>query len=305
MGYDVYDVIVIGAGPAGLSCALYAGRGGLKALVLEKLFVGGQVATTYEVDNYPAVVENLSGVDLAARFLEHAQKFGAEIKYETITALSLDGAVKTVTTTKGQYQSRRIVLAMGAQPRKLGLAREEALRGAGVSYCATCDGAFFRGKPVAVVGGGDTALEDAVYLSRFCDTVHLIHRRNQFRGHQRLAEQAAVTKNIVIHYDTVVEELLGETRVEGVVLRDVNNQTSERLPVDGLFIAVGTIPSTELVNGLLPLTPDGYIETDETMQTSLPGVYAAGDVRKKPLRQIITAAADGAIAGYHITTQEL
>lgn len=300
----MYDVIILGAGPAGLSCAVYTGRGGLSTLVIEKMFVGGQVSTTYEVDNYPGVPEGLSGVDLATKFSEHAQKFGAEIKYENVTGFDFDGPVKRITTEQDEYTARAVVLAMGAQPRELGLPRENALRGSGVSYCATCDGAFFRGREVCVIGGGDTALEDAVYLSRFCSTVHLIHRRDAFRGHHNLVQKVTDTANITIHYDTVAEEILGENKVEGVRVKNVKDGSPSELSVSGIFIAVGTVPTTDMVKDVLPLTKGGYILTDEYMQTAIPGVYAVGDLREKPLRQIITAAADGALAGYHITTQD-
>ncbi len=299
----MYDVLIIGGGPAGLACAVYTGRGGLSTLVLEQTFLGGQVTTTYEVDNYPGIPETISGVDLATRFGEHAARFGAEIKYETITGLTLDGEIKTVTTTGGIYTARYVVLAMGATPRELGLPREAALRGAGVSYCATCDGAFYRGKDVCVVGGGDTALEDAVYLSRFCHSVHLIHRRDQFRAHQGLVRQVRAAENITIHYDSVAEEIVGEPTVQGIQIRNVKTDETTVLDASGLFIAVGTKPSTELVADQVPLTEDGYIVTNDRMETAVSGVYAAGDLRKKQLRQIITAAADGAVAGYNITTR--
>ena len=291
-----YDVIIIGGGPAGLSAALYAGRSGLSVAVFEKMFAGGQVGTTYEVDNYLGFSNHISGSELAFAFEEHAKKFGAVYINEDVTAVDL--ANKKITTASKEYSAGALILAMGAVPRELGLEKEQQLRGNGVSYCATCDGAFFRGKDVAVVGGGDTALEDAIFLSRYCNKIYLIHRRDTFRGNQSLQKTISMLDNVQCVMEHTVEELLGSDHLEGLTLKHTKTGELLRATVSGLFVAVGTRPITNLVEDQLTL--DGsYIVTDETMNVGLPGVYAAGDIRKKTLRQIVTAVSDGAIAAFH------
>lgn len=289
-----YDLIICGAGAGGLSAAIYAGRAGLKTLVLEKLFSGGQAATTYEIDNYPGFDETIGGPELAMKMDAQARRFGAEIRGEEILSLSLKGEAKEVRTAKEIYCAPQLILAMGAQPKMLGLERETDLRGRGVSYCATCDGAFYRNKITAVVGGGNTALEDALFLSRFCERVYLIHRRNSFRGDKYLADKVFAEPKITVFWDTVVEKINGET-VESLTVRNVKSDTVSEVKTDGLFVAVGIIPQSALAAGKTAME-DGYILTDELMRTNVAGVYAVGDIRKKFLRQIVTAAADGAIA---------
>lgn len=295
----MYDVVIIGGGPAGMSCGLYAGRAGMKTMIIERMFSGGQMSTTNEVENYPGVENVISGAELAYKFENQARKFGVEFLNADVTGVQLEGQVKKIVTGQETLETRTVVFAMGTVARKLGLEDEARLTGKGVSYCATCDGAFFRGKEVAVIGGGDTALEDALFLSRFCQKVYLVHRRNEFRGAKVLQDQVLQTENIEICYQMVAEKILGEDSVEGVVLRQVESEKQRELAVQGIFVAVGSDPSSQLVQEVLELSKGGYILTDDTMQTSLPGVYAAGDIREKQLRQIITAASDGAIAGFN------
>lgn len=289
----MYDVVIIGGGPAGMSCGLYAGRAGMKTMIIERMFSGGQMSTTNEVENYPGVENVISGAELAYKFENQARKFGVEFLNADVTGVRLEGQVKKIVTGQETLETRTVVFAMGTVARKLGLEDEARLTGKGVSYCATCDGAFFRGKEVAVIGGGDTALEDALFLSRFCQKVYLVHRRNEFRGAKVLQDQVLQTENIEICYQMVAEKILGEDSVEGVVLRQVESEKQRELAVQGIFVAVGSDPSSQLVQEVLELSKGGYILTDDTMQTSLPGVYAAGIFGKnncgKLLRQPATA----------------
>lgn len=296
----MYDTIVIGGGPAGLSAAMYAARGGLRCAVFEGLYPGGQAATTYEIANYPGFDEGIDGPDLSMKFLSHAQKFGAEIFYEQVQDLQLEGKVKQVTTDQGTYETKTVILSLGASPRKLGLPLEEQLIGGGVSYCATCDGAFYKEKVTAVVGGGDTALEDALYLSRFCSKVYLLHRRDAFRGSPALQKLVAEEEKIQVCWNTVVSGLQEqEGRLTGLLLEQ--NGVSATLEVQGLFVAIGTEPKNELIRGKIALTENGTIITDAMMQTNVAGVFAAGDLVEKPLRQVVTAVSDGAVAAYGVS----
>ena len=291
------DVIIIGSGPAGLAAAIYAMRAGLETLVIEKQpMSGGQILNTVDVDNYPGL-PGIGGFELGMSFREHAQKLGAQ--FETAEVTSIEAATETekiVVTAKESYKCRTIVLAMGATHRMLGVPGEEALRGMCVSYCATCDGAFFRGKTVAVIGGGDVALEDALFLARGCEKVYLIHRRDALRGARSLQQKVFDTPNIEIIWDSVVESIDGEGMVQMLQIRNKKTEEQTALPLQGVFIAVGITPDTGLVHGLVDCDEGGYIRADETCVTSVPGIYAAGDLRTKQLRQIVTAAADGANA---------
>ena len=289
-----FDLIICGAGAGGLTAAIYACRAGLKTLVLEKLFSGGQAATTYEIDNYPGFDETIEGHELAMKLDAQARKFGADLRSEEILTLSLEGEVKEVHTANAVYRAPQVILAMGAQPKTLGLEREDELRGRGVSYCATCDGAFYREKVTAVIGGGNTALEDALFLSRFCRQVYLIHRRDNFRGDKYLADKVMADSKITVLWDTVAEKISGE-QVESLTVRNVKTNEVREIALDGLFVAVGITPQSGLAEGKVAME-DGYILTDELMRTNVAGVYAVGDIRKKFLRQVVTAAADGAIA---------
>lgn len=294
----MYDMIIIGGGAAGLTAGIYGGRAGLKTLIIEKMFAGGQAATTYEVDNYPGFDETVTGPDLAMKMEAQAKKFGAEIITEDVIDINVDSKIKIVKTSRNTYLSKTLILALGANPRELGLDKERKFRGAGVSYCATCDGAFYRDRVAAVVGGGDTAVEDALFLSRFSPKVYLIHRRDQLRAAKVLRDVAFANDKIEFVWDSVVEAIEGEENVEGIKIKNVKTGVSKELKVDGMFVAVGVVPNSDLIKGKIETTDRGYIVTDANMLTNKPGVYAAGDVRDKILRQVITAAADGAIAAF-------
>lgn len=290
------DIAVIGAGPGGLTCGIYAGRGGVSCTIFEELFPGGQINQTAAIENYPGFPAGIDGMQLGAELLQQAQRFGAELVSESVEKLEADGDVKRIYTASGVYEAKTVIIATGAQPRKLGVSGEDRLIGAGVSYCATCDGAFFRDKTVAVVGGGDTALSDAVYLAKFAKTVYVIHRREEFRANSSLVDTVGKTGNIYCCYNSVVDSVNGESAVDSVTLKNVETSAIELLPVDGVFMAVGISPRTELVAGQLEFSENRAIVTDAAMRTSTEGVYAIGDVRNTELRQVVTAVADGAIA---------
>ena len=296
----MHDVVIVGGGPAGYAAALYSARAKLDTLLIEKMFSGGQMATTNLMENYPGFEEPIGGPDLALRMEKQARKFGAVVVNDEVVGLDLEGNIKVIRTTNNSHQSRAVILCMGAYPRMLGLPREEEFRGAGVSYCAVCDGAFFKGREVAVVGGGDTAAENALYLSRFCPKVYLIHRRNTLRASVSLQEELYNNKKIEFIWNSVVEEIIGQFGVEAVRLKSLETNETTVLPVDGLFISIGLLPNTSLVQGKVLLNDQDYIVTDENMKTNIPGVYAAGDIRQKILRQVITAASDGATAAYMV-----
>ena len=293
---QIWDVVIIGSGPAGMTAGIYAKRAGLSTIILEKTGIcGGQVLSTYEVDNYPGLPLK-NGFDLSEEFRMHAERLGVEVKAATVEEIVDRKETKLIVTDAGDYVTKTVIVATGANHAKLGVAGEEELSGMGVSYCATCDGAFFRGRSVAVVGGGDVALEDAIFLARTCEKVYLIHRREELRGAKILQDALMTLPNVVILWNCEVKEILGEDQVETLMV--YNNQTKETKPlsVSGVFIAVGTVPNTEVVKDLVAMDEKRYIVADETCATSVCGIYAAGDVRTKPLRQIVTAAADGANA---------
>jgi len=290
----MYDIIIIGSGPAGLSAAIYAQRACLDTIVIEKNGIsGGQVLNTWEVDNYPGF-PGVTGFELSRQFREHANKLGARVVQDEVVQVELSGNVKKVVCEEETYEARCVILASGAHHRTLEVPGEEELRGAGVSYCATCDGAFFRGRTVAVVGGGDAALEDAIFLARMCEKVYIVHRRDKLRGAKRLQERLQALENIEFVWNSETVAIEGNAQVEALRLRQTKTGEERRLDVDGVFIAVGIAPDSELYAGQLELDEQGYIRADESGQTSVPGVFAAGDVRTKALRQILTAASDGA-----------
>lgn len=292
----MYDLIIIGSGPAGLSAAVYAKRAGLKLLVLEKNpMSGGQVLNTYEVDNYLGMA-GMDGFDMSVRFREHADKLGVEFRETQVQAIEDKGDSKLVRTDSGELESRTIILATGAVHAILDVPGEERLAGRGVSYCATCDGAFFRGKKAAVVGGGDVALEDAIYLARGCEKVFLIHRRDELRGAFILQEELKKMPNVEILYSHVTEEILGEENVEGIRVRNLKTGDTDMLDVAGVFVAVGIRPGTGLIQAIVDCDEGGYVRAGEDCATNVPGLFVAGDVRRKPLRQIVTAVSDGANA---------
>lgn len=290
----MYDIIIIGSGPAGLSAAIYAQRACLDTIVIEKNGIsGGQVLNTWEVDNYPGF-PGVTGFELSRQFREHANKLGARVVQDEVVQVELSGNVKKVVCEEETYEARCVILASGAHHRTLEVPGEEELRGAGVSYCATCDGAFFRGRTVAVVGGGDAALEDAIFLARMCEKVYIVHRRDKLRGAKRLQERLQALENIEFVWNSETAAIEGNAQVEALRLRQTKTGEERRLDVDGVFIAVGIAPESELYAGQLELDEQGYIRADESGQTSVPGVFAAGDVRTKAMRQILTAASDGA-----------
>ncbi len=290
------DIAIIGGGPAGLTAGLYAMRGGADAALFEALFAGGQATRTHRIDNYPGFADGVEGFQLGEEIARQAARFGLEPRYATVERAELAGPVKRLVVDGETVEARAVILAMGAKPRPLGLPREEELTGRGVSYCATCDGAFFKGKPVAVVGGGDTAVADALYLARFAQKVYVVHRRDRLRAAKTLQDAAFAEERIVFVWDSVALSLLGGESVEGLAVRNVKSGETAALDVAGVFAAVGILPQSELVRGQAACTEDGRILTNEFMETDLPGVFAAGDVRATPLRQIVTACADGAVA---------
>ncbi|MHB8927604.1 MAG: thioredoxin-disulfide reductase [Bacillota bacterium] len=297
----VYDVLIIGGGPAGLTAALYAARSRLKTVVLERGMAGGQAATTHKIENYPGFPDGILGPDLGQALEQQATNFGAEFVQTEIEGVDLSGDLKTVKAYEGEYKGRTLILATGADPKKLGVKGEEELRGRGVSYCATCDGAFFKDQEVIVVGGGDAAVEEALFLTRFAKKVSIVHRRDQLRAAPVIQERAKANEKVAFIWDSVIDEIKGEKHVEGVVVKNVKTGETKTVPAAGIFIYVGLVPNTALLKGQVGLDPQGYILAGEDTMTSKPGVFAAGDCRKKPLRQVVTAVSDGAVAAMAAT----
>ena len=292
----MYDLIIIGAGPAGLSAAIYASRARLSAVVIEQNFVnGGQIIDTYEIDNYPGL-PGISGMDLAAKMAEHAEKLGVETVYGFVQNLDLTGPVKKVETDEGTYEAKAVIIASGATHSKLGAQGENQFAGMGVSYCATCDGAFYRGKDVLVVGGGDVAVEDAIFLARGCNKVYVVHRRDELRAAKILQESLLSLPNVEMVWNSNLRSVNGGMKVESATVVNKLDQSERTIPVSGVFIAVGITPRSEFARNQVSMDEKGYIIADETGATSVPGVFAAGDVRTKQLRQVVTAVADGANA---------
>lgn len=294
-----YDVIVIGGGPGGYTAALYTARAGLSTLVIEKLAAGGQMTETTQIDNYPGFDEGIDGFSLGMKMQSGAQRFGAETLYAEVLSVRLEGREKRIETSDGDFLASSVIIATGAGHRHLGLDREEEMIGKGVAYCAACDGMFFRGREVAVVGGGNSAAADALLLSRMAKKVHLIHRRDTLRATRIYHKSLQEAENVEFHFNSAVDRLLGEDMVSGILLRDLVSGSVEEIPLDGLFISVGRNPATALFRGQLELDGGGYIVADESTRTSLDGVFAVGDVRTKAVRQIVTAAADGAVAAHY------
>ena len=290
------ELVIIGAGPAGLSAAIYGKRAGLDTLVLEKGRPGGQVLITSKIENYPGILDG-TGSGLADAFRTHAEHFKAEFRTASVQKLEVRDGEKIITLKDGsEIAAGAVIVASGASFRKQGCPGESTYTGMGVSYCATCDGAFFKGKTVAVVGGGDVAIEDAIFLSRGCEKVYLIHRRNQLRGAESLQRELFARPNIEVIWDSEVTRILGEDQVESVHLKNTENGEKRNLPVEGLFVAVGVVPCTTLIKGQVALDDFGYVKAREDCVTNIPGVFAAGDLRTKPMKQIVTAVADGANA---------
>lgn len=296
----INDIIVIGAGTAGLTCAIYGLRAGKRVLVFEEKMYGGQIVNTPSVENYPGY-KNISGFEFANNLYEQAKALGMEYRNEKVIEIKSVEAnsdfKKTVITENGEYDARAVVIATGAKNRMLGLEREEELTGKGVSYCATCDGAFFKGRDVAVVGGGNTALEDALFLSNYCSKVYVIHRRDEFRGDKSDVDKLRNKENVEFVLNSTVEELLGESKLEGIRIRNVEDDKLTELKVAGVFIAVGQVPDNERFRSIVEMDEKGYIVAGEDCRTGADGIFAAGDCRTKSVRQLVTAAGDGAVAG--------
>ena len=295
---NIYDLIVVGGGPAGLTAAIYACRSGLKTLLLEEYVCGGQVINTYEIKNYPGF-ENINGVDLSLKMQEQATKLGLDIIYQKAIEFDFNNQIKTVKTSKNEYYGKTIILSMGAQPKKLQVNGEQQFTGRGVSYCAVCDGDFFKNKTVAIVGGGNSAMEDVAYLTKVAKKTYLINRTEKYRAlpvlvdaMQKLANQ----NKIEVLNNTVVQEICGDKKLEKVIIKNTQTEQVSELPLDGLFIEIGRNPNTNIVKNYIEVDNYGYIITDQNLMTNIKGVFAIGDIRQKDLRQIITACADGAIA---------
>lgn len=294
----IYDMLIIGGGPGGYTAALYAARAGLSVVVLEKLSAGGQMALTTQIDNYPGFPEGIDGFTLGMQMQEGAERFGAESVIAEVESLELNSEIKVAKTSEGDFYGRTVVFATGAHHRELGVPGEKELAGRGVHYCAACDGMFYRGKTVVVVGGGNSAAADAMTLSRIAEKVILVHRRDTLRATKIYHEPLKAAENVEFFWNSTVSRLEENGRLSGVVVRDVNSGEETAIPCDGLFISVGRQPATELVKDQLALDEGGYVVADESTKTNVPGVFAVGDVRTKALRQVVTAVADGAAAAH-------
>ncbi len=292
----VYDMIIVGGGPAGYTAALYAARAGMDTMILEKLSAGGQMAQTHQIDNYPGFEDGIDGFTLAEKMQRQAERFGAKTEYAEVNKMELAAVPKKIETSEGIFYAKTVVLATGANPRKLGIGEEEALTGRGVAYCAACDGMFYKGKTVVVVGGGNSAAADALLLSRIVKKVIIVHRRDTLRATKIYHEPLMNAENVEFYWNSTVKEFLHGDKITGIRLKNVSTGEETVVDCDGVFISVGRQPATELVKDQLELDKGGYIIAGETTQTSIPGVYAIGDVRTKQLRQIVTAVNDGAVA---------
>lgn len=299
MKKELYDVAVIGGGPGGYSAAMYCARSGYSVLVLEKLSAGGQMATTGQVDNYPGFDEGIDGFELGEKMQRGAQRYGVETEYAQVTAVDFESNPRKLITSSGIVSARSVIIATGASPRKLGLPEESSLLGRGVAYCAACDGQMYRNKTVVVAGGGNSAAADALFLSKLCSKVYLVHRRDSLRA-SRIYMESLEKSGVEFIWNSKITEILHDKRVTGVRIQNVKDNSSKELLADGVFVAIGRVPDTELFKDLLELDPQGYIIADESARTNIDGVFAVGDVRTKALRQIVTAAADGATASHYV-----
>lgn len=292
----VYDMIILGGGPAGYTAALYGARAGMSVIILEKMSPGGQMMLTDVIDNYPGFDNGIEGFELAMKMQAGAERFGVKTEYAEVTDVDFCDKIKKVETTNGTYSAKTVVVATGANPRKLGLEKENEFTGKGVHYCAHCDGRFYKGKTVAVVGGGNSAVQDALYLSRLAEKVYIIHRRDTLRAEKIHSESLEKAENIEFLWDSTVEEILTDDRVRGLKIRNVKTDEIKEISCQALFVSIGRSPETSFLKGKIDLDENGYIVADETTRTNVSGIFAAGDVRTKPLRQIVTATSDGAVA---------
>ena len=297
---EIYDVIIIGGGPAGYTAGLYGVRAGLKVLLIEKVYAGGQIALSHQVDNYPGFEDGIDGFTLAQNMKNQAEKFGLISKFDEVVSVELLSKTKKVKTLNEEFLSNTVIIATGANPKELGLESEQAFTGKGVHYCASCDGMFYRGKNVVIVGGGDTALSESILLSRIAKTVTIIHRRSEFRGSKVYEDTISKTENITVLYDSKVEKLLGEDKLSRIIVKNVKTNELKQLDCDAVFVCIGRKPTTELFKDQISLNDGGYIIAGEDTKTNIDGVFAVGDVRTKALRQVVTAVSDGATAIHYV-----
>lgn len=295
MNDTIYDVVIIGGGPAGYSAALYCTRSAMSTLVIEKLSAGGQMATTGMVENYPGFEDGIDGFDLGEKMQQQAERFGAQTKYASVESVDLQSQPKVVHTSEGNILAHTIMIATGAYPRELGLPQEANLRGRGIAYCATCDGMMYKNKDVIIVGGGNSAIADALYLEKICKSVTLIHRRDTLRA-SKIYERQLANSNIHFIWNSRIKEILSDKKVTGAIIENLLTKETQTVEAQGIFVAIGRVPDTMIFKDQLAFDKQGYIIADETCQTNVPGVFAIGDVRVKPLRQIVTAVSDGAVA---------
>jgi len=295
----VYDVLILGGGPAGYTAALYASRAGLDTLLLEKMSAGGQMTLTGDIDNYPGFSEGVDGFTLGMKMQAGAERFGAKTEYAEVTGADFSGKIKKITTASGDYFSKAVIIATGANPSTLGISGEAELTGGGVHYCAHCDGRFYKDKTVAVVGGGNSAVSDALYLSRLVKKVYLIHRRDTLRATKIYHDPLKKAENVEFVWDSVVDGFITDRKLKGVTLKNLKTENTTEILCDGVFISIGRKPATEFLGSEIALDENGYIIADETTKTNIDGVFAAGDIRTKALRQVVTAAADGAVAAHY------
>ncbi len=295
----IYDMVIIGGGPAGYTAALYAARAGFDTVVLERMSAGGQMALTGDIDNYPGFEEGVDGFTLGMKMQQGAERFGAKTEYAEVEGVDFSGQIKKIKTNAGDFSAKTVVIASGANPRELGIAKEKELVGRGEHYCAHCDGRFYKDKTVIVVGGGNSAAADALYLSRLAKKVYLVHRRDTLRATKIYHEPLMKAENVEFLWNSTVSDFAAENRVTGVILKNVNTGNETEIDCDGVFVSIGRKPATEFLGGAVELDQSGYIVADESTKTSVPGVFAAGDVRTKSLRQVVTAVADGAAAMHH------
>lgn len=295
----IYDMIIIGGGPAGYSAALYAARAGLDTLVIERMSAGGQMALTGEIDNYPGFDEGIDGFTLGMKMQKGAERFGSKTEYAEVTSVDFSEKVKTLKTAKNTFYAKTVVIAAGANPRMLGVPMEQELTGKGVHYCAHCDGRFYKDKTALVIGGGNSAASDALYLSRLAKKVYVVHRRGSLRAEKVYHKPLMQANNVEFIWNSTVSELIGDERITGIKIKDVNTHSVKDIDCDGVFVSIGRKPATEFLSDSVELDPSGYVIADESTQTSVNGVFAAGDIRTKALRQVVTAVADGAVAVHH------